>query len=79
MAQDVVERSHDGVEVLEKVAVPVGLAQTKLPEVHNNPRIQHDMELWRHIRDYDKKINWNAINPGLNKETKATPEEDHCG
>jgi len=34
VAHDVVERSHDGVEILEKEAVPFGLAQTELREVH---------------------------------------------
>jgi len=29
--------------------------QDVIPVQHVNPRLQHDLELWQHIKEYDKK------------------------
>jgi hypothetical protein len=55
VALDVMRRSHDGVVVFKQATTHIGLAQTSQIEVHSNPRIQQDMELWRRILDYEKK------------------------
>jgi hypothetical protein len=41
---------------LEQAAAHDGLAETTQIEFHSNSRIQQDMELWHHVREYDKKI-----------------------
>jgi len=51
-----VESSLDEFEIVAQEVDPEdGLERTTMPEVHSNSRIQHDMELWRRVRDYDKK------------------------
>jgi hypothetical protein len=37
---------------------------------HCSSRIQHDMELWRHIRDYDAKAAEMSFSPVLSKKQK---------
>lgn len=41
------------IESFVQDTAPDSLAQTTHEVVHSNPRIQYDMELWRHIREYD--------------------------
>jgi len=37
---------------------------------HNNPRIQHDMEIWQRIKYYDKKVVETPFTPVLSKKQK---------
>jgi len=68
---EVAERSHDEVEIFEQEVSPGdGLAQTVLPEVHNNPIIQHVMDIWHRIRDYDKKSAETPFIPVLTRKHK---------
>jgi len=66
-----VESSLDGLEIFAQEVDPEnGLERTAMPEVHSNSRIQHDMELWRCVRDYDKKSSESPFLPVLTRKQK---------
>lgn len=67
-----VESSLDGLEMVAQEVNPEdGLEQTDMPEVQSNSKIQHDMELCRCVRDYDKKSSESPFLPILTRKQKS--------
>lgn len=65
------EGSLDGTGNVEKeVVFQDGPTQNVMPEVHNNSRIQQDMELWRRVKEYDKKCAESPFLPVLTRKQK---------
>ena len=42
---------------------------------HSNPRIQHDLDLWQKIKEYDKSSSENPFVPVLSKKQKQMLKE----
>ena len=47
---------------------------------HNSPRIQHDLELWHHVHEYDAKTSEMSFTPILSKKRKQQVKKQfHVG
>jgi hypothetical protein len=47
-----------------------GVDQQVVSNVHSSARIQHDLELWRRAREYDKRAAAESLPPALTRQQK---------
>jgi len=74
------DRCHDGIENREHMdGLDAGIAQPVSHVVHNSSRIQHDLELWRRIKEYDAKAAEEAFLPVLTRKQKQHLKKTNVG
>ena len=66
---DISDGSLVGVDVIE-ISSQVGVAQHVVTSIHSNARIQQDLELWRRVKEYDKKSAEMPFIPVLTRKQK---------